>query len=97
MVETLLTSTVNGGIVIIQQPRAVEGGIKLLKNLSAEMARYGVSTNDIGMIIGKSERTARDKIKGQYQFSISESILIRDKLFPGLALEYLFANSNEAG
>lgn len=65
----------------------------MLNNLSAEMARYGISINDIKTLIGKSDRTTRDKIRGRYDFSLPEAILIRDKLFPSLTIEYLFAKT----
>ena len=34
------------------------------KNLNAEMVRFGVSLDDIRVVIGKTGRTARDKVKG---------------------------------
>lgn len=63
----------------------------MFKNLSAEMARYGVSTNDIRIAIGKSERATRDKLAGKVDFSFPEAAKIRDSFFPGMTLEYLFA------
>lgn len=62
----------------------------MLNNLKAEMARYGVSSADIAKAIEKAERSVRDKIKGVYDFTLPEAILVRDKFFPGMSLEYLF-------
>jgi len=68
----------------------------MLKNLKAEMTRNGIHNNDIAQVIGKSKRTVSDKTGGRYPFSIEEAIKIRDELFQGLELEYLFSNT-EAG
>lgn len=63
------------------------------KNLNAEMVRFGVSLDDIRVVIGKTGRTARDKVKGRVAFTLPEAVRIRDKYFPGMSLEYLFAES----
>ena len=65
----------------------------MLANLRAEMSRRGLTAKDIGAIIKKSDKTARDKISGKVSFSIDEALKTRDALFPGLEIEYLFANS----
>ena len=62
----------------------------MLKNLQAEMTRFGATNQDIGTAIGKAERTVRDKISGLYAFDFPEAVSIRDKFFPGMRLEYLF-------
>lgn len=62
-----------------------------MRNLCAEMSRFGVSTTDIQNLIGCTDKTARNKINGISEFSVSEALEIRDKFFPGLRLEYLFA------
>ena len=66
-----------------------------MKNLQAEMARYGVNTADIGAILGKSESTIRDKLVGKIRFSIEEAICVRDNLFPSMRIEYLFAGEDQ--
>ena len=68
----------------------VEGGGSVYTNLKAEMARFGVSNRDIHLAIGKSERSVRDKLSGGFGFSFDEALLIRDRFFTGLSLEYLF-------
>ena len=65
----------------------------MLSNLRAEMARFDVSPADIAKEIGKSDRCVRDKISGKTDVSIPEAMDIRDRFFPGLSLEYLFARS----
>ena len=63
----------------------------MLNNLRAEMARHEVNTHDISGVIKKSDRTVRLKVAGENAFTMPEAIAIRDTLFPGMALEYLFA------
>lgn len=66
-----------------------------MRNLSAEMARYGVSNMDIQNLIGCSPKTVTNKLSDNTAFSIGEAIKIRDTFFPGLRIEYLFASSDE--
>ena len=62
-----------------------------MKNLSAEMARFGVSNADIQAVLSCSSKTVTNKLNEKTEFSITEAIRIRDVLFPGLRIEYLFA------
>lgn len=71
------------------------GGDKVLRNLYAEMIRRDVSIRDIEEIIGKSRRTARDKIKGVTPFTFPEAQKIRKSLFPDIPIDYLFADDQE--
>lgn len=66
----------------------------MLQNLKAEMARYSITSADIAKKISRSERNVRDKLNGEFQFTIEEAKIIKDELFPGMSLEYLFAKSN---
>ena len=59
-------------------------------NLEAEMSRSGIKNDDIAKVIDKDERTVRNKKAGITPFTFNETILIRDKFFPKLTLEYLF-------
>lgn len=63
-----------------------------MKNLIAEMARYGIKCKDIQRILKCSEKTARNKIKGITDFTYPEAENIRNEFFPTLPLEYLFSN-----
>ena len=65
----------------------------MLRNLKAEMARHGVTVDDIYPVIEKTKRTAAYKIDGKYDFTMPEAITIRNKFFPGMTLEYLFAQN----
>lgn len=62
-----------------------------MKNLCAEMARFGVSNADIQAIISCSGKTVANNLNDVSDFSVDEAIRIRDSLFPGMRIEYLFA------
>lgn len=62
-----------------------------MKNLAAEMARFGISNADIQAILSCSSKTVANKLNDTTEFSVGEAIKIRDALFPGLRIEYLFA------
>lgn len=64
-----------------------------MKNLSAEMARYGVTNSDIQGILACTGKTVWNKLNDVSEFSVGEAIRIRDAFFPGLRIEYLFARS----
>lgn len=66
-----------------------------MKNLSAEMARFGVSNTDIQAVLSCSGKTVTNKLNDTTEFSISEAIKVRDALFPGIRLEYLFARAEQ--
>ena len=67
----------------------------MYRNLIAEMARRGITTDDISRVIGKSVRTARDKLNGKYPFFFDEAVCIKQAFFSGMELEYLFAETPE--
>lgn len=66
-----------------------------MRNLSAEMARFGVSNSDIQAALDCSSKTVTNKLNEATEFSVSEAIKIRDTFFPGLRIEYLFARSEQ--
>lgn len=65
-----------------------------MSNLMAEMTRYGVTILAIQRVLGCTEKTVRNKINGVSEFSIIEAFKIRDTYFPGMTLEYLFAQGS---
>jgi len=67
----------------------------MLRNLSSEMKRYGISQNDLSRVTHKSERSIRLKLSGKNAFSFPEAKAVRDSFFPGISLEYLFAQSEQ--
>ncbi|MBQ6274435.1 MAG: XRE family transcriptional regulator [Oscillospiraceae bacterium] len=62
-----------------------------MSNLAAEMARYGVSAADIQNVLGCTDKTVKNKMTGATEFSVGEAMKIREAFFPGMRLEYLFA------
>lgn len=66
-----------------------------MKNLLAEMARYGVSRYDIQKLLGCSEATVRNKLSGESEFTVSEALKIRNSYFIGFRVEYLFAKDEQ--
>ncbi len=65
-----------------------------MSNLSAEMARFGVSVYNVQAVLDCSEKTARNKVNGSTEFTVAEAMKLRDAYFPGLRLEYLFASTD---
>lgn len=59
-------------------------------NVEKEMRRRNVTYYDIQQVLNCSEKTVRNKMQGITDFTYSEVRNIRDKLFPGMNLEYLF-------
>lgn len=62
-----------------------------MKNLKAEMARFGVSNLDIQNALGCSAKTVLNKLDGTTEFTMSEGFKIQNTFFPSMRLEYLFA------
>jgi len=60
-------------------------------NLKAEMARKRLRVIDIANCIGKTEKTAGNKISGKCAFTMTECAAIKNAYFPDLSIEYLFA------
>lgn len=67
-----------------------------MKNLSAEMTRYGVTNSDLQGILACTGKTVWNKLNDVSEFSVGEAIKIRDTFFPGLRIEYLFAGADQA-
>lgn len=62
-----------------------------MDNLKAEMQRNGLTVKDIMSTIGYSEKTARNKINGETDFTYPEAEKVRNVLFPGLRIQHLQA------
>ena len=93
MAKYFLTSAINGIILKLTNANygtsGLKGGKCMYANLEAEMIRTGVENRDLARIIGKNERTVRNKKSGETEFTYAEALAIRDNLFPELTLEYL--------
>jgi len=67
-----------------------------MRNLLAEMARYGVTNADLQTVLSCSPKTVTNKLSDETEFSVGEAIKIRDKFFPSMHIGYLFARSDKA-
>ena len=63
----------------------------LVLNLKAEMLRHQISQKDMQEFLGCSESTLRKKLNGYSQFTMREAVAIRNKFFPDMTIDYLFA------
>lgn len=59
-------------------------------NLKAEMARSGVSTSDVAAACGKTRHTVYRYLHSGDGFSFKSAEQVRDALFPGMTVDYLF-------
>ena len=64
-------------------------------NLKAEMARANLGIKDLMVVTGKSRPGVSNNLNGRGKFSIDESLAIRDRLFPDLTVDYLFASDED--
>ncbi|HUS89782.1 MAG TPA: hypothetical protein VMW91_10580 [Desulfosporosinus sp.] len=62
----------------------------LYPTLKAEMARRGLKTRDIAETLEVTTRTAYNKLTGKSKFMLNETVIVRDKHFPGWDIEVLF-------
>ena len=67
----------------------------MFPNLRAEMARKGLSVNEIASRIGCTSKTFRNKLSGKSEFTRAEVFKIRNEFFPNLSIEYLFQNDQK--
>ncbi|TDQ39193.1 helix-turn-helix domain-containing protein [Aureibacillus halotolerans] len=61
------------------------------KNLRAEMARNGVTMENVSKLLGVRLATVSDKVNGKYRFYYDEAHTIKHHFFPECSIEYLFA------
>lgn len=66
------------------------GGLYMLLNLRAEMARINVKPKDLAELLNVRLATIYDKLNGRYDFSLSEAIKIKRHFFPNHDFENLF-------
>ena len=59
------------------------------RNLRAEMARNGISRNQVEKAAGLSAPSIYSRFKGKTDFKVGELVKIRDTFFPNCTLEYL--------
>ncbi len=59
-------------------------------NLKAEMARQGITNEDVAELFGRTRYWADNRLRGKVKLPVKEAIEIRNHFFPGMDLEYLF-------
>lgn len=64
-------------------------------NLKAEMARKGISIEEVSKALDIHRNSVANKINGDTPFTVEEAFKIHDKYFPKLSLDYLFATEDE--
>lgn len=62
----------------------------MYQNLKTELSRKGISQVALANVLGLSEKTMQNKLKGRTDFSFPEAMIIRQNLLPEFTLEYLF-------
>ena len=63
----------------------------MLWNLDTALRREGIRRKDLATLLGVTEKTVANKIKGKSEFSYSEFCAIK-KLLPSYSLDQLFKN-----
>ena len=74
----------------------------MTKNLVAELIRGGVAprsvAKEVAKVLNVSERTARNKLNGETDFTVPEAVKINETYFGGQQdLEYLFEQTAGEG
>lgn len=62
----------------------------IYSNLCSEMARRGITIDEIASVLCLHRNSAANKINGRTPFSVEEAFLLRDAKFPGMEVGYLF-------
>jgi transcriptional regulator with XRE-family HTH domain len=62
----------------------------VFSNLRAEMARKGITIQRIADALDVNRDTAARKLSRRSPITLSDASIIRNRLFPGLSLHYLF-------
>ncbi len=60
-------------------------------NLRAELARDGVSMEEVSKALNIHRNSVANKINGDTPFTVEEAFKVQKKFFPKLSLDYLFA------
>jgi transcriptional regulator with XRE-family HTH domain len=62
----------------------------MFPNLKAEMARKGVTQEDVAKVVGTSVSSVNRWLTGNGGLSLGTAFEIRDKIFPEFSIDYLF-------
>lgn len=64
-------------------------------NLKAEMARVKVSQADVAEFLGMSTSNFNLKVNERIPITVQEAEEIKNRFFPGMTLDYLFASDGD--
>lgn len=64
-----------------------------MRNIEIQMPKFNVTYFDLQKVLGCTEKTVRNKLNGVTDFTYGEAKKIRDSLFTGMSIEYLFDSS----
>lgn len=64
-------------------------------NLRAEMGRKGMTIKDLAESVSINRDTLSRKLSGKAQINLGEAFRIQEQVFPGLNVEYLFAEDGD--
>lgn len=67
----------------------------MFPNLSAELARNKLSIKKLSELSGIGYESLKNKMSGITEFKRNEMYSIKTKVFPTLAIDYLFATHDE--
>lgn len=59
-------------------------------NLRGEMAKRKISIEEVADFLGIHRNSVTNKLNGDSNFSVDESMKLQEKFFPDLDLKYLF-------
>ncbi|WP_424236414.1 helix-turn-helix domain-containing protein [Bhargavaea ginsengi] len=62
----------------------------MYKNLLSEIKNKGFTQAEVAKAAGMAESSLSQCLSGRMRFKLDQAIAIRDELFPGMNLDYLF-------
>lgn len=63
----------------------------MFNNLRVELVKKGLNNGNVGEIINETSEEVSSRLEGKTEFTLAEMLAIRNNLFPGMTLQYLFA------
>lgn len=64
-------------------------------NLKAELARRGISMEEVSKVLNIHRNSVANKINGETSFTVEEAFKIQNRYFPKMSMDYLFATEEE--
>lgn len=64
-------------------------------NLKAELARRGISMEEVSKVLNIHRNSVANKINGETSFTVEEAFKIQNRYFPKMSMDYLFATEED--